>query len=324
MCDCDNFKTTKIRVRSLRKMYPDVSIKVLRREVIDGALVALVELTFDGHREEHLFCAADMVWASKVIRTPGGVKYTARVVRDTFKCSRKAKFAKMFQSEVAASLLGLVRDPRDIIVDLYTRSRKGNYVGQGNGGALYVQHVSSVMQQCYGAFAGIPLAHTYRTLEERKTHLRDIVGYALYCNIKLEDWGNLSDAQILELAFFVDTLSLVVELRDARIIGLNGFVITKAPPQDVPDVKRTPMNVGDPMLVFSREHGELLFQVQRRYAGGATICVFGNSPENVVSLLATLATALMYDAKFGPDQEDVTRFIRMFERFIQTRRLSEA
>lgn len=323
MCDCDGFKTTKIRVRSVRKMYPDANIKVLRREVIDGALVALVELTFDGQREEHLFCAADMVWTRKNIRTPGGVKYTSRVVRDTFKCPRKAKFAKLVQGEVATSLMGLVRDPRDIILELFTRTRKGGYAGQGNGGPLYVQHIAGVMQKCYGSFAGIPLASTYRTLDERKAHLREIIVYALCCDIKLEHWGNLSDAQILDLAFFVDTLSLVTELRDARAIGLNGMIITQAPPQDISDAKRVPMQEGDPMFVGSMQRDNLVFQVQRKYVGGATACVFRYYTDGSVALLATHVTVLMYDAQFGLDVEDMARFERMFERFIKTGLLSE-
>lgn len=151
MCICDQLPRTKIRARSVRKIHPEAqNIKVLRREVIDGRLVALIEGEAGGRKFSKLLCSGDVVWFQKARRDKSGRKIPGefdQVFNDTINCSHKNKFREIIKQRVACELRDMKLSVDDSIFYLINTVGSGGYVGQHLFYAIHTQEIMNILIQ---------------------------------------------------------------------------------------------------------------------------------------------------------------------------------
>ncbi len=334
MCVCDRFEHTTISSRSIEKLMRADGVKhfsVELRMVIDGRPVVLVRGVTDSGQIMHtILCPGDVHYNKSKKKSEDGAMRVDRLILDTYKCPRK----EAMRAEIRTRFVEDYRkyasegDASEIIMDLFARVSRGEYVGEFVPGCLYAQEVAELLGEFFNALDGISSAKSYEPeIARRSRYAISRPPFFLDLGISFDKmigyldrhgaitYAQLSAEECRKAAFFEDTLALLDDLVESRRIGLYGMILCLPFKPEIEDAARRLLIEGDPLLLFELSREALTMQVQRHHDPSfATLAIFKNDRSEP---LHAKQCALRYDAMFGPDVEDVASWVEYFTHFVE-------
>lgn len=335
MCICVQLPQVKLSDQSVQKLLRLDGlelVRVERRMTVDSGPIVLAAAVNDyGRKVHHVLCAGD-VWYRKEKRIlSGGALVTEHITHDTYKCPRKAAFRHAVLEETVAQYQKqrFSYDPRRLIMDMFARVSRGEYLGEFSPGVLYVQEVAEILGRVYRLKAGLVAAKTYCGMKQRKQrYAQGRPMFFLCLDLSIDktvgtlrgdnavQYAPLTEREWRTVAFFEDTQSLIDELTAAKQLALHGMILCTPFPDELPDHQRVLLPERDSFVVYTSTRDTKVLQVQRHYDPEyATLCIFEQGRMNAHVLLATKVVHLLYGAEFGPDVGDIVEWKEVFERF---------
>lgn len=335
MCICTKLPQVKLSVQSVEKLLRLDGmrrVRIERRDVIDGGPVVLVAaLNEHGRKIHQVLCAGD-VWYRKENRTlDDGTQVRDRITHDTYKCPRKAALRNIVMQETIREYTKhrFSYAPDRLIMDMFARVSRGEYLGEFSPGVLYVQEVAQILEKVFRSKPGILTARTYCSLKERKRrYVSSRPMFFLYLDLPIDKtigtlqhdnsvcYAPLTESELRCVAFFEDTQSIVEKLVAAKRLSLHGMILCTPFPDELPDDRRTLLPERDRFAVYTSVRDMKVLQVQRHYDPEyATLCMFSRGEPDHSSLLATRVVSLLYGAEFGPDVQNIVEWEEYFDHF---------
>lgn len=329
MCICEKLgNTVRLDHTSVRKLH-GATARIIRREHIDGEDIILVRAySSPGHWYHEVLCPGDVLYRKKHRESEGEQETYIVHGFDSYQCPRKKKFRALVRRDIVIDENIAAMNSPAAVMHLHELVQRGVYIGTFTARWLYVAEVAEFLSLARPDADGIGDAPTYLPFAERAlryAHSRDLyASCAVLSSEKIfgtqDTEGNivfpsLTRDEVLLLAFYDDTKSLVEQLIEEGKLSLMGEVLISPLPHEVPDSERVQLPVDSARLLASIAANGFVAQVQQHHDPyRATFCVF---EEGSGGLVFSRQVPVMHGAMCGPDVDDLAAWEEFLDEFLQ-------